>query len=96
MVRFTCPTARLEGLNSPTATAGMSDGRLWIKTPLIRSSALSERLGTEVYLKIEVSGISARRLISTDLVGLWQTFQKGRSFKVRLRQYLSDSRSSKS
>ena len=61
----------------------MSDGRLWIKTPLIRSSALSERLGTEVYLKIEVSGISARRLIRTDLVGLWQTFQNGRSYKVR-------------
>jgi hypothetical protein len=50
-------------LNSPTPTAGMSDGRLWIKTPLIRSSALSERLGTEVYLKIEVSGVEFLRAI---------------------------------
>ena len=45
---------RLADLNSPTLAAGMSDGKLWIKTPLIRSSALSERLGAEVYLKIEV------------------------------------------
>ena len=44
----------------------MSDGRLWIKTPLIRSSALSERLGAEVYLKIEVSGVLPQFWASSD------------------------------
>lgn len=54
MIWFFAHGAQLTGLNSPTATAGMSDGKLWIKTPLVRSSALSERLDAEVYLKIEV------------------------------------------
>lgn len=61
----------------------MSDGKLWIKTPLIRSSALSERLGAEVYLKIEVRlAPFLRCFLGTDHIQLLQTFQRGRSFKV--------------
>jgi len=74
---------RLADLNSPTSTARMSDGKLWIKTPLIRSSTLSERLDAEVYLKIEVRPAPfSHCFIGTDHIQRSQTFQKGRSFKV--------------
>ena len=46
------PTMTVETLN--TMKMEVPTQKLWRKTPLIRSSALSERTGHEVYLKIEV------------------------------------------